>query len=79
MVRPAVHPLKVREETLADLRDEFEASIATRPSGGAVQSDGYVETYRELIETTDWSKYGRRAGTPSARSAWPTAGTSPPR
>jgi hypothetical protein len=22
-------------------------------------SDGYTETYRELIETTDWSKYGR--------------------
>ena len=22
-------------------------------------ADGYTETYRELIETTDWSKYGR--------------------
>jgi hypothetical protein len=22
-------------------------------------SDGYVQTYRELIETTDWSQYGR--------------------
>jgi hypothetical protein len=22
-------------------------------------SDGYTKTYRELIETTDWSKYGR--------------------
>ena len=22
-------------------------------------ADGYAETYKELIETTDWSKYGR--------------------
>jgi hopanoid biosynthesis associated radical SAM protein HpnH len=24
-----------------------------------LMADGYVETYKELIETTDWSKYGR--------------------
>ena len=24
-----------------------------------LMADGYTETYRELIETTDWSKYGR--------------------
>jgi len=24
-----------------------------------LMSDGYVSTYKELIETTDWSKYGR--------------------
>jgi len=24
-----------------------------------LMADGYVETYRELIETTDWDKYGR--------------------
>jgi hopanoid biosynthesis associated radical SAM protein HpnH len=24
-----------------------------------LMSDGYTQTYRELIETTDWSKYGR--------------------
>jgi hopanoid biosynthesis associated radical SAM protein HpnH len=24
-----------------------------------LMSDGYAQTYRELIETTDWSKYGR--------------------
>ena len=24
-----------------------------------LMSDGYAETYKELIETTDWSKYGR--------------------
>jgi hypothetical protein len=22
-------------------------------------ADGYTETYKELVETTDWSKYGR--------------------
>ena len=22
-------------------------------------SDGYAATYKELVETTDWSKYGR--------------------
>jgi hypothetical protein len=22
-------------------------------------SDGYCATYKELVETTDWSKYGR--------------------
>jgi hypothetical protein len=22
-------------------------------------ADGYVKTYKELVETTDWSKYGR--------------------
>jgi hopanoid biosynthesis associated radical SAM protein HpnH len=24
-----------------------------------LMSDGYVETYKELVDTTDWSKYGR--------------------
>jgi len=24
-----------------------------------LMSDGYTETYKELIETTDWSRYGR--------------------
>jgi hopanoid biosynthesis associated radical SAM protein HpnH len=27
-----------------------------------LQADGYVPTYRELVETTDWSKYGRGSG-----------------
>jgi len=27
-----------------------------------LQSDGYVPTYKELVETTDWSKYGRSSG-----------------
>ena len=24
-----------------------------------LMADGYAETYRELVETTDWSRYGR--------------------
>jgi hopanoid biosynthesis associated radical SAM protein HpnH len=27
-----------------------------------LQADGYCRTYRELVETTDWSKYGRQSG-----------------
>jgi hopanoid biosynthesis associated radical SAM protein HpnH len=27
-----------------------------------LQSDGYCQTYKELVETTDWSKYGRHSG-----------------
>jgi hopanoid biosynthesis associated radical SAM protein HpnH len=27
-----------------------------------LQADGYAKTYRELVETTDWSKYGRASG-----------------
>jgi hopanoid biosynthesis associated radical SAM protein HpnH len=27
-----------------------------------LQADGYAKTYRELLETTDWSRYGRHSG-----------------
>jgi hopanoid biosynthesis associated radical SAM protein HpnH len=27
-----------------------------------LQADGYCETYRDLVETTDWSRYGRHSG-----------------
>jgi hypothetical protein len=26
--------------------------------------DGYVKTFRELMEDTEWSKYGRASGNP---------------
>jgi hypothetical protein len=29
-----------------------------------VQQDGYAETFRELIEETDWSRYGPESGNP---------------
>ena len=27
-----------------------------------LQADGYCTTYEELVDTTDWSKYGRQSG-----------------
>ena len=32
-----------------------------------LQQDGYARTYRELIEETDWKKYGRASGNPKCR------------
>jgi hopanoid biosynthesis associated radical SAM protein HpnH len=29
-----------------------------------VMQDGYTDTYKELLETTDWSKYGTESGNP---------------
>jgi hopanoid biosynthesis associated radical SAM protein HpnH len=29
--------------------------------------DGYADTYREMMETTDWSKYGRASGNPACQ------------
>ena len=40
-----------------------------------LMADGYVATYRELVETTDWERYGR-GRTRAAPTAWPTAATS---
>ena len=33
--------------------------LATADYVQYLMSDGYASTYKELIETTDWSKYGR--------------------
>ena len=41
--------------------------------------EGYVQTFQELIDTTDWAAYGRASGNPSAATAWSTAATSRPR
>ncbi len=38
--------------------------------------DGYVSTYRELIDETDWDAFGRGARTNGAPTAWRTADTS---
>lgn len=42
-----------------------------------LQSDGYVETYRELVETTDWSKYGRASGNPQCENCMAHCGYEP--
>jgi hopanoid biosynthesis associated radical SAM protein HpnH len=42
-----------------------------------LQSDGYVETYRELVETTDWSNYGRASGNVQCRNCMAHCGYEP--
>jgi hopanoid biosynthesis associated radical SAM protein HpnH len=42
-----------------------------------LQADGYCETYRELVETTDWSKYGRQSGNVQCRNCMAHCGYEP--
>jgi len=42
-----------------------------------LQADGYCETYRELVETTDWSAYGRRSGNVQCRNCMAHCGYEP--
>ena len=42
-----------------------------------LQSDGYVPTYRELVDTTDWSKYGRGSGNPQCANCMAHCGYEP--
>jgi len=42
-----------------------------------LQSDGHVATYRELVEETDWSKYGRDSGNPQCRNCMAHCGYEP--
>jgi hopanoid biosynthesis associated radical SAM protein HpnH len=42
-----------------------------------LQADGYARTYRELLETTDWSKYGRHSGNVQCRNCMAHCGYEP--
>jgi hopanoid biosynthesis associated radical SAM protein HpnH len=42
-----------------------------------LQAEGYAETYRELLETTDWSKYGRHSGNVQCRNCMAHCGYEP--
>lgn len=42
-----------------------------------LQADGYCQTYRELLETTDWSKYGRHSGNVQCRNCMAHCGYEP--
>jgi hopanoid biosynthesis associated radical SAM protein HpnH len=42
-----------------------------------LQADGYTKTYRELLETTDWSKYGRDSGNVQCRNCMAHCGYEP--
>jgi hopanoid biosynthesis associated radical SAM protein HpnH len=39
--------------------------------------DGYVKTFRELMEDTDWSRYGRRSGNPKCQDCMVHCGFEP--
>jgi hopanoid biosynthesis associated radical SAM protein HpnH len=42
-----------------------------------LQAEGYASTYRELLETTDWSKYGRHSGNVQCRNCMAHCGYEP--
>jgi hopanoid biosynthesis associated radical SAM protein HpnH len=42
-----------------------------------LQADGYCATYKELLETTDWSKYGRHSGNVQCRNCMAHCGYEP--
>ena len=42
-----------------------------------LQADGYVPTFRELVDTTDWSKYGRNSGNVQCRNCMAHCGYEP--
>ena len=42
-----------------------------------LQADGYAKTYKELVETTDWSKYGRNSGNVQCRNCMAHCGYEP--
>jgi hopanoid biosynthesis associated radical SAM protein HpnH len=42
-----------------------------------LQADGYCATYKELLETTDWSQYGRHSGNVQCRNCMAHCGYEP--
>ena len=42
-----------------------------------LQADGYCQTYRELVDTTDWSNYGRHSGNVQCRNCMAHCGYEP--
>ncbi len=42
-----------------------------------LMADGYCETYKELVETTDWSKYGRASGNVQCQNCMAHCGYEP--
>jgi hopanoid biosynthesis associated radical SAM protein HpnH len=42
-----------------------------------LQAEGYAETYQELLETTDWSKYGRHSGNVQCQNCMAHCGYEP--
>ena len=42
-----------------------------------LQADGYAKTYQELVDTTDWSKYGRHSGNVQCQNCMAHCGYEP--
>ena len=42
-----------------------------------LMADGYCQTYQELVDTTDWSKYGRQSGNPKCANCMAHCGYEP--
>ena len=42
-----------------------------------LMADGYTQTYQELVETTDWTKYGRQSGNPKCANCMAHCGYEP--
>lgn len=42
-----------------------------------LQQDGYAETFRELLETTRWERYGRKSGNPKCQNCMMHCGYEP--
>ena len=42
-----------------------------------LQADGYTKTYKELVESTDWSKYGRQSGNVQCKNCMAHCGYEP--
>jgi len=42
-----------------------------------LMADGYAETYRELVDTTDWSRYGRSSGNEKCQNCMAHCGYEP--
>jgi hypothetical protein len=38
---------------------------------------GYVQTFKELMETTDWPKYGKKSGNPKCQDCMVHCGFEP--
>ena len=50
---------KTVRDVLDFLNDELKVDHMMISPACYLMADGYTQTYQELIETTDWSKYGR--------------------
>src|SRR5438034_780575 len=44
---------------------------------GYLQADGYAKPYKELVDTTDWSQYGRHSGNVQCRNCMAHCGYEP--